>query len=365
MRSGPSTTCTVLRIALVWTLAATLGGCKAKTKSPQVPARSEQSASTPPDSAQSDLAAPPSPQTGQEICAAAERAAFPAVDMQLRTDSAAFKPGDSRRYYYGINVPVDYVRARQAAFRERDGGDMRFVAGTILMMLYANGLGVERNLDLALKFACEAAEDQARAELNGRLSHLQSMRTPPRGNPFDFCDDVSGGEMEGYCALLAEERQNSARNQVLATLSKDWSNEQRTQLDAVQAALAKFAELHARNERDLSAVDRDMVMAEGEAEVKQAFLEGLQQFEQGTFPEATEDSFRQDDETLNRTYKETLRKDFTETTVTPAGIKATERAWIAYRDALLALAAQRYAQISSVAFKAWLTRQRIEQLRVL
>jgi uncharacterized protein YecT (DUF1311 family) len=285
--------------------------------------------------------------------------------MRLPPDHTAFKPGDSRRYYYGIDVPVDYVRARQAAFKERDGGEGRFVPGTILMMLYANGWGVERNLDLAIKLACDGAEDQARAELRGRLSHLESMRTPPRGNAFDFCDDVSGGEMEGYCALLAEERRDSERKQTLVKLSKDWSAEQRARLEAVQVALTKFAELHARNERDLSAVDRDMVAAEGEAEVKQAFLEGLQQFEQGTFPKATEDSFRKDDEALNRIYKETLRKDFSETTITPPGVKSTEKAWIAYRDALLTLVAQRYAEVPSVAFKAWLTRQRAEQLRVL
>ncbi|HTU59518.1 MAG TPA: lysozyme inhibitor LprI family protein, partial [Polyangiales bacterium] len=94
-------------------------------------------------------------------------------------------------------------------------------------------------------------------------------------------------------------------------------------------------------------------------------LEDVRRFEQGALPAYTEDDFRQADQALNRVYKETLAKEFSETTITAAGIKATEKAWLAYRDAWIALAAQRYAQVAPAAFKVWLTKQRTEQLNQL
>lgn len=298
----------------------------------------------------------------QSVCAAAERVEFPALDVPTSTEA---KPGDARRYYYGIGVPVDYERAREAAWMERASDGDRFAAGTVLMMIYANGYGVERNLDLAIKLACEGAEAQARAEIQGRVSHLESMRTPPIGGPFDFCDDVSGGEMEGYCAKLAEQRRDGQRQQALAALSQGWSAEQRASFDRLKAALNRFAELHAEKERDLSAVDRGTVVAEAQGELKQALVDDVQRFEQGKLPAYTQDEYSKADEELNRVYKETLVKDFSDTTITAAGIKATEKAWLAYRDAWLALAAQRYAQTDQAAFKVWLTRKRTEQLRKL
>lgn len=352
----------VLKVVLLCGVAAQFG-CKSKSEVPAGSTRpAEKALRLAAESAEPGSAADSSTASWQSLCAAAERMEFPAG---AAPNSHEMKPGDARRYYYGIGVPVDYVRARKAALLERAAGQDGFVAGTVLMMIYANGHGVERDLDLAIKLACEGAEDQARAEIQGRVSHLQSMKTPPVGPPFDFCDDVSGGEMEGYCAQLAEQRRDAQRQQALAALSQGWSAEQRASFERVQTALTRFAELHAQKERDLSAVDRGMVVAEAQGELKEALLEDIQRFELGKLPEHTAEDYRKADEELNRVYKATLAKDFSDTTITAAGIKATEKAWLAYRDAWQALAAQRYAQVDQVAFKVWLTRQRTEQLRQL
>lgn len=68
-------------------------------------------------------------------------------------------------------------------------------------MIYANGSGVPRNADLALKFACEI-EDEASAEQEARINHLlllRQMSDLPVAPPFDLCDNITSGFMGAYC----------------------------------------------------------------------------------------------------------------------------------------------------------------------
>src|SRR5580765_7209632 len=71
---------------------------------------------------------------------------FPVKDLPIGSDKEKLKEGKSYIYYYGIGVDIDYVKARYIAFRdvERNEGERTIVDGySILMMLYANGFGVE------------------------------------------------------------------------------------------------------------------------------------------------------------------------------------------------------------------------------
>lgn len=341
-------------------------GCNARSASPDASVRTDtKAAATTPatsDRAPSLPDAEPSARDWQAECAAAQSAQFPASDQPTAADKAALKSGDSRRYYYGIGVAKDYVRARHAALSERDKHDGAFAASTILMMLYANGQGVERNLPLAIKLACEQ-EEQPREELSGRVSHLRALKTS--GAAFDFCDDVSGGEMEGYCATLAEERKAAERGHELDDLIRDWPAEQRARLQTLRAALKSFATMRARRERDLSGTDQGTLIAETEAALHERFANALREFEAGKLPSHDAEQLVRADAELNRVYKEALAKDFSDTTITAAGIKATEKAWLAYRDAWLALAALRYPAVPAEAFKTWLTQERTEQLQNL
>ena len=75
----------------------------------------------------------------------------------------------------------------------------------MLTVLYANGDGVERNIPLALRFACE--QGWAPAEFEGRVKHLESfnfVKPSPRGQ-FSFCDDITSGFMQGFCAAYDSE----------------------------------------------------------------------------------------------------------------------------------------------------------------
>ncbi|MHB1678773.1 MAG: TadE family protein [Sulfuriferula sp.] len=125
----------------------------------------------------------------------------------------------------GIGTKPDYVRARWCAYLDRSGlsnGDGLGHAGfdgLSILMIYANGLGVPRNLALATKFTCEAG--CAQVELEGQLEHLQGLAAgaKPEGNAypwnsglFDVCDDVTSGEMGGNCTSLESERLGARRH---------------------------------------------------------------------------------------------------------------------------------------------------------
>lgn len=82
----------------------------------------------------------------------------------------------------------------------------------ILSMLYANGYGVQRNLRLALRYACETGA--APAEMEGRVDHLTGMmntRTSVNQQRYDICDDITSGMMQGVCASIGERRAEKAR----------------------------------------------------------------------------------------------------------------------------------------------------------
>jgi hypothetical protein len=65
-------------------------------------------------------------------------------------------------------MPVDFERARKCAFTRAEPSPDGVMGGAeILIMVYANGQGVPKNFELALRFACTLGG--AGAEISGRL----------------------------------------------------------------------------------------------------------------------------------------------------------------------------------------------------
>ncbi len=95
-------------------------------------------------------------------------------------------------------------------------------------MLYANGFGVERNYDLAIRFSCENAS-AAEAEMEGRIGHLEYLRDHPgvKAKRFDLCDDATSGLMEGQCAYIDEQPRIAKRERRIKALSAHWTGDAR------------------------------------------------------------------------------------------------------------------------------------------
>lgn len=116
---------------------------------------------------------------------------------------AASRCNASELYYTKRNQatasPEEWSKVRACAVANADNA--------VLMMLYANGFGVQRNTDVALHYACKL-DFIAKSEMELRIAHLVSAKQTEA--PFDQCDDITSGYMQGVCATYA--RQDAALN---------------------------------------------------------------------------------------------------------------------------------------------------------
>jgi hypothetical protein len=78
----------------------------------------------------------------EATCARVEALPLPTPAPLTEAEQAALAGCDSEALYYGIGTPADPVKARQCAWLERGEHDGMLRGEVILMMIYANGLGV-------------------------------------------------------------------------------------------------------------------------------------------------------------------------------------------------------------------------------
>jgi uncharacterized protein YecT (DUF1311 family) len=273
---------------------------------------------------------------------------------------------NSYKLYSGIGTKVDFEAARRCAWQERSAAQAgltpRYTIASVLggaamlTQLYANGEGVERNIALAIRFACEA--DGAPAEIQGRIEHVESLSSQPTPSAakFKFCDDATSGFMDGFCTSYEAELANQSRTNALQDLSSKWPEPEQSAFAALEKAQEAYAEAHAKGEIDLSGTSRAAQEIAAEQSLRDSFLDALKSFEKGDLPHHSVAEAQQTDSDLNRVFREAISD--AETTkskygaVQPEGIRTAERAWLAYRDAWIAFAKLRYP---SVGAETWLT----------
>ena len=224
---------------------------------------------------------------------------------------------DSYKQYSGIGTAVDYMGARECAWRERptqlaDLGPRYtdasvFGGAAMLAVLYANGEGVKRDFQLALRFACEAGG--APAEIRIRMEHLESMRANPSvpSSKFEFCDDITSGFMEGFCASLGSEMANQKRHEKLQQLKAEMTEGQRRSFDVLIKTQEAYSRAHAEGEIDLSGTARAMFQIDSEQSLAENFLEALVSYESGSsFPSGMGNEYRDADSHLNALYRRAI-----------------------------------------------------------
>jgi uncharacterized protein YecT (DUF1311 family) len=290
----------------------------------------------------------------------------PAADRPDARTAAALKGCDSEKLYYGIGMKADPVRARQCAFLEmqKEPDEGVFAGRTMLMTIYANGVGAKRDLDVATHLACGL--DGAPAEVDGRVTHLAELKTKGwTGHDFDFCDDITSGLAEGYCTDHRATMAAPVREAKIAALASGFDPGQKQAFEALRRAHAAFVEAHGSGEVDMSGTARAAMEIEAEEAARDAFLDALQRLSTGRAPAFTHAQFVAADAKLNKTYREALAQAGPADSVGAVqkeGIRDAQRAWLRYRDAFLAFAALRYPQVSRDSLAAWLTEQRTKML---
>ena len=282
------------------------------------------------------------------------------TDQPTATQAKALKNCSAETLYYAPGGQPDYVKARQCAFvGAAHGDDEVFGGSTILMQVYANGLGVPRNLDLATAYACRI--DGAPAESDGRVLHIQALKTEP--GRLDFCDDITSGLAEGFCQARASDKAAVGRDGQLKRLVDRLSPAARALYPAMKKSFDGFNGAHGDGEVDLSGTGRAAFEIEEQDHVRDQFLKDLDRLISGRWPAAA-DAKGADDQ-LNASYKRALAwaggKD-NDTTTKPQDIRKTQRAWLIYRDAFVRFALVAAPALNQDAVLTRLTHLRTAQL---
>ncbi len=301
----------------------------------------------------------------QETCKRYLSAPLPPEAVQV-TQPKRWPDCNSYKLYSGIGTKIDYAAARRCAWSERlaqkAGIEPRFTESSVfggsamLTALYTNGEGVERNLSLALRFACEAGG--APAEISIRLKDIESRfeKSSSANAKFSFCDDITSGLMEGFCAAYSSELADQKRSESLTSISASMNQTQRRALEQLNSLEQAYARAHAEGEIDTSGTARAMFQIDAEDSLRDDFIAALRSFEAEQLPTGTLQKYRDADAQLNAVYQQVIKRAEEHKSdygaVQPDGIRNAERAWLKYRDAWLEFATLRYPGVTN---EAWLT----------
>ncbi len=281
---------------------------------------------------------------------------------------------DSYKLYSGIGTKVDYAAARHCAWSERlaiqAGIEPTFTVASVfggsamLSVLYANGDGVKRNFPLALRFSCE--QGWAPAEFEGRIRHLESLEKGPTAAKFSYCDDITSGFMEGFCADYNSEIADGRREDQFLAFVSSFTPAQRVAFATVRKLEEGYAEAHGAGEIDLSGSARGMFEIDAEESLRDDFLAALEAFEAGRLPAGSFEAYGEADARLNSVYGTTMSDAEARKgeygAIQTDGIRDTERAWLKYRDAWVRFAKLRYPAVPADAWLTLLTEDRISVL---
>jgi uncharacterized protein YecT (DUF1311 family) len=285
----------------------------------------------------------------------------PLRDLPRASDPARCDAADLYYDTRNLDTPsdTDWQRVRDCAFRNN--------AGDVLMMLYANGTGVAANLNLATRFACSL--DSSASEMRARVAHLQRRARGSDDGPFDLCDDVSSGNMHGYCAGVRERQRDRQRTEQLASVVQTWTGKEQLGFEMVNKAAHYFAQHRADYETDLSANSKRVLQVEAAAAELDQFTKDIHDFEGGKLPRFTEAEFRVLDDKMNDVYRHFLATPVTQVsylgTIRKAGVDKTQHAWLAYRDAMELFVSMKYPSMPASGLRALLTSRRLRQLAEL
>jgi len=308
-----------------------------------------------------EWASSPGFESSKALCRKLRNREPPKSDRPDAATAASLRGCDSEALYYGIGRPADPVRARQCAFVEAEREDGGVFSGrTMLMTIYANGVGAKRDLDVAIHLACGI--EGAPMESHGRVTRLAELkRTGWKGQDFHFCDEVTSGLAMGYCASHEARRAGALRERALATMASGWTPAAKAAFARLRSAHAAYVEAHGSGEVDLSGTARAAMAIQAEEALRDELQDVLERLRSGRALPTPASRLAAEDAALNAAYRRRIQEAGGETypgAVTKEGIRAAERAWLRYRDAFLAFAAIQFPRVPRDELAAWLTRRR-------
>ena len=300
--------------------------------------------------------------TQKDACGSAADLSPPKSDFSEQDSLEALTGCSAENLYYGIGAAKDFAKARQCALKEEDS--------RVLTMVYPNGEGVLRNLDLAIHYACDA--EGGPAELEGRVNHLLGMKAEKEPKHFDFCDDITSGMMQGQCAALQLQINRSEHDTSVANMASNWDEQTKSAFKILKGLSEEFDKLEtdwieastewggtgagARYEQQLTYLESE-------------FQKQLLSVEKEGPTRSNETEFRETDSQLNKVYKEAMHREepnFQTTTkeseLRKGCLKKSELKWIQYRDSWVKFGLARFPNSKKEDWLNWLTKGRVKQI---
>jgi uncharacterized protein YecT (DUF1311 family) len=264
---------------------------------------------------------------------------------------------------------VDYYAAKadgKGAFEEAVECARRVQQAETLAMLYANGHGVPRDLDRAIRAACEYRD--VSAERDGMLETLFSMKEAEDDAPFDFCAFATSGHTGYRCSVYAAGAMGAADDALLDAARAAWSPAALAEWQKLEPIADAFfeAEASAQTYEDRFGTAHLALYEEALTEMRHAFVEWVGSASAFDPTQADGAKLKAWDRELNAVYGRSLKA--AEDDGGRDAMRAAERAWIRYRDAAAAFFAAVRAghhppPATAQAVCARLTRERVEQLK--
>ena len=311
-------------------------------------------------------------------CSAYAATPLPAEADRLPTPKAP-PACASYRSYRGLGRPVNYTAARACAWQERLAAEadlgqneqepLAWMVGgpLILADIYFNGAGVERNVPLAMRFACESEEGLAQLA----LAELRKLNGMPRASKrFEFCDYAASTLSMNYCTSYASEIEDDRRTRYYLSLESGMTAEQKFAFDKLLSAEAAFIKAHAL-EVDQGGTIRVIRTLGSQNILQDLFRAELVRFERKQWPVLSAHQLAAIDTVLRRVYDQKVRELKRQTpdmldqgAVSPDHLASAQLSWESYREAWTAFARLRYPAAAD-AIRAQISQDRSRFLRTI
>jgi uncharacterized protein YecT (DUF1311 family) len=268
----------------------------------------------------------------------------------------AYLLSDRGRAPVDVNTPI--------SLDQIEGGSLT------LAMIYANGIGVTRNVVMALRFVCEA--ESSDSVIDYALEELEREAKAPAPatmkDYFTMCRHQGGTPEADLCAEWDEQVENAQRKSALAKIVSSWkSDEEKKALARLEVAADRYFHTHAAGELNRAGTIRGIQAMEELGSFRDEFVKDMRQLREGWMPKSGHTDYLRADHDLNLTYRalmaEAKAHEAEYGTVEPEDVQSTERAWIEYRDRWVGFAALVRPDVSADCWLTWLTRRRMEVLK--
>lgn len=233
----------------------------------------------------------------------------------------------------------------------RRKGRFADVDNKLLFQLISRGGGVPAELMIAVDTAYKAWKENQKFE-------------------FNICNYVTSGYGMGFCARRGADANEVQINKRLAQLTARLKNNSGKYLKPAYKAAANFLEAKVWNEELHGGSGYAAWATESLVKQKNEFIQLVENLNSGRVPKDV-GGLKDNDARLNKVYNDVLVKlrkkpltDFN-AEVNADGLKKTQRLWIPYRDATVALLYAMKPDIAKQQWNNWVTGQRIKELTAL